>query len=135
MELEEMDSFGGRTSWGYMKFVKREELEASEHLKNDSFNVRCDILIINEFRTEDIPPAFIEVPPSDMHRHLDDLLQTGRGTDMVFNVGGAMFPAHQWMLVARSLVFNAELFGMMKESGNGGVVHIHDMEPRVAKGC
>ena len=128
MELDETDSFNSRS--GYSKLVKRAELEASEHLKNDSFAVRCDILVINEFRTEDTPLAFIEVPPSDMHRHLAGLLQTGRGADVVFDVGGATFTAHRWMLAARSPVFNAELFGMMKESDSGGLVHIQDMEPR-----
>lgn len=52
---------------------------------------------------------------------------------MVFNVDGVTFTAHRWMLAARSAVFNAEFFGMMKESDTGGVVHIHDMEPRVFK--
>jgi len=133
VKLDEADSFDSHRGWGYSMFLTREELEGSEHLKNDSFAVRCDIILINEFRTEDTPQSFVEVPPSDMHQHLADLLQTGRGADVVFNVGGAMFTAHRWMLAARSPVFDAELFGMMKESDNGRVVHIHDLEPRVFK--
>ncbi|KAF8726292.1 hypothetical protein HU200_019751 [Digitaria exilis] len=118
MELDEVDNFDSRSGWGYTKFIKREEFEASEHLKDDSFAVRCDIIL---------------VPPSDIQRHLADLLHAGRGADVVFNVGGVAFTAHRWMLAARSAVFNAELFGMMKESDTRGVVHIHDMEPRVFK--
>jgi len=33
----------------------------------------------------------------------------------------------------RLYMFTAELFGAMKESDTGGVVHIEDMEPRVFK--
>nr|CAB3459505.1 unnamed protein product [Digitaria exilis] len=133
MELDEVDNFDSRSGWGYTKFVKREEFEASEHLKDDSFAVRCNIILVSEFQAEEISPAIVEVPPSDIQRHLADLLQAGRGADVVFNVGGVAFTAHRWMLAARSAVFNAELFGMMKESDTRGVVHIHDMEPRVFK--
>ncbi|CAL4933563.1 unnamed protein product [Urochloa decumbens] len=133
VEFDEKDSFDSHSGWGYTMFAKRVELEGSEHMKDDSFSVRCDILVISEFSAEDTSPAFVEVPPSDMHRHLDNLLWTGRGADVVFNVAGVTFTAHRWMLAARSPVFNAELFGMMKEGDTGGVVHIHDMDPRVFK--
>nr|CAB3463200.1 unnamed protein product [Digitaria exilis] len=133
MELDEVDNFDSRSGWGYTKFIKREEFEASEHLKDDSFAVRCDIILVSEFHAEETSLAIVEVPPSDIQRHLADLLHAGRGADVVFNVGGVAFTAHRWMLAARSAVFNAELFGMMKESDTRGVVHIHDMEPRVFK--
>ncbi|CAN6305116.1 unnamed protein product [Urochloa humidicola] len=119
MEYDETDSFEGHSGWGYKMFMMREKLE-SEHLKNDSFSIRCDILVINEFSAVDTPPALIEVPASDMHRHLTELLRTGKGADVVLNVGGETFTAHRWMLAARSPVFNAELFGMMKESDVAG---------------
>ncbi|CAN6293480.1 unnamed protein product [Urochloa humidicola] len=133
VEFDEKDSFDSHSGWGYTMFTKRNDLEGSEHLKDDSFSIRCDILVINEFSAKDTSSAFVEVPPSDMHRHLHDLLWTGRGADVVFNVAGVTFTAHQWMLAARSPVFNAELFGVMKEGDTGGVVHIHDMEPWVFK--
>lgn len=133
VEFDEVDSFSSRTRWGYSKFIKKAELEESGHLRDDSFSVRCDVFVINEFRAEDTPLAFVEVPPSNMHQHLADLLQTGRGADVSFHVGGTTFAVHRWMLAARSPVFNAELFGMMKESDTGGTVHIHDMEPQVFK--
>jgi speckle-type POZ protein len=53
VELEEVDSFDSRSGWGYTMFVTREELEASEHLKDDSFSIRCDIILVNEFRVEE----------------------------------------------------------------------------------
>ncbi|KAM0864180.1 hypothetical protein ACQ4PT_044090 [Festuca glaucescens] len=37
---------------GYPKFIKREDLEKSEHLKDDAFTVRCDIVVFNEFSAE-----------------------------------------------------------------------------------
>ncbi|KAL6641085.1 hypothetical protein ACP70R_019266 [Stipagrostis hirtigluma subsp. patula] len=131
--LEEVDSFPGRGGWGYTKFFKRAELEKSVHLKGDSFAIRCDIAVIKEFRIENTHQKFVSVPQSDLHRHLGNLLRTKLGADVVFDVGGVTFAAHRWMLAARSPVFSAALFGTMKESDTGGVVHIRDMEPQVFK--
>jgi len=125
---------------GYPKFIKREDLERSRHLKDDSFIVRCDIAVINKFRVEELAnaPTTTSVslpPPSDLHRHFGYLLQTEKGADVVFQVSGETFKAHRCVLAARSPVFSAELFGQMKESDAtaGGVIHIDDMEAHVFK--
>ncbi|CAL4924947.1 unnamed protein product [Urochloa decumbens] len=119
---------------------EREELEKSEHLVADSFAIRCDLVVIKEFRAqEDTAPApatcFVPVPPpSDLCRHLGDLLVTGKGADVVFEVGGETFAAHRCVLAARSPVFSAELFddAMTKESGATAVIiRVDDMEPQV----
>jgi speckle-type POZ protein len=52
---------------------------------------------------------------------------------VVFDVAGQTFAAHRCVLAARSPVFSAELFGVMKESDTGGVVRIDDMEAQVFK--
>jgi speckle-type POZ protein len=96
------------------------------------------VVITNEFRVEEAPEAtaaaaMISVPPSYLHQHLGNLLRTEKGADVVFDVAGETFAAHRCVLAARSPVFSAELFGAMKESDTGGVVHIEDMEPRVFK--
>ncbi|XBI43080.1 hypothetical protein VPH35_107899 [Triticum aestivum] len=122
--------------WGYAKFAKREELERSEHLTNDAFTVRCDLVVINEIRTEDVAAVgvnqFVTVPQSNLTQHVGDLLKSEKGTNVVFEVCGETFPAHRCVLAARSPVFSAELFGAMKE-GSGGVVRVGDMEARVFK--
>ncbi|CAL4916689.1 unnamed protein product [Urochloa decumbens] len=122
--------------------VTSDELEKSEHLVADSFAIRCDLVVIKEFRAqEDTAPApapatcFVPVPPpSDLCRHLGDLLVTGKGADVVFEVGGETFAAHRCVLAARSPVFSAELFddAMTKESGATAVIiRVDDMEPQV----
>ena len=64
-----MTTFASTKVWGFPKFVKREELEKSTDLKGDSITVWCDIIVVNEFRTEeekavDAAPRFVSVPPS-----------------------------------------------------------------------
>lgn len=56
---------------------------------------------------EESPPTFVSVAPSDLHRHLGDLLKTEKGADVVFEVGGHTFAAHRCVLAARSPVFSA----------------------------
>ncbi|XP_034570689.2 LOW QUALITY PROTEIN: BTB/POZ and MATH domain-containing protein 2 [Setaria viridis] len=98
------------TSWGYEKFIKRENLERSERFKGDCFTVRCDIIVAPHFRA---------------------LLQSGQGADVRFRVGSRTFPAHRCVLAARSLVFSAELYGGMKESAADHVVEVDDVEADV----
>ncbi|CAL4933561.1 unnamed protein product [Urochloa decumbens] len=134
---EEVNTFEGSTGFGSQDFIKRQELETSKHLKDDSFAVRCDIVVINEFRSEGTAnaaaPGFVTVPSSNLHHHFGNLLLTEKGADVVFDVGGAMFAAHRCVLATRSPVFSAELFGTMKESDTAGVIHIDEMEAQVFK--
>jgi speckle-type POZ protein len=121
-------------SWGRSRFIPREELERSKHLKGDSFVIRCDITIVDDFRTAEMAeaatPTFVSVPPPDLHHHLGDLLGTEKGADVAFEVGGEIFNAHRCVLGARSPVFSAELFGPMKESC-AGAIRVDDMEAHV----
>ncbi|XP_047057571.1 BTB/POZ and MATH domain-containing protein 3-like [Lolium rigidum] len=129
-------NFAGKSGWGTAKFIKREAFEKSKYLSADSFAIRCDIVVIDEFRTEMAKTSgtkFVTVPPSDLNQHLGDLLNTKKGADVVFEVGDEKFPAHRWLLAARSPVFSAELFGSMKEGDAAGGVHITDMQPQVFK--
>nr|AAP53881.2 BTB/POZ domain containing protein [Oryza sativa Japonica Group] len=61
-----------------------------------------------------------------MNQQLGDLLETGKGADVVFEVAGQTF-------AARSPVFSVELYGPMKESEPTGVVCVQDMEAQVFK--
>jgi speckle-type POZ protein len=109
------DFDGAGALWGYNEFIKSNDLEESAYLKDDVFRVRCDVTVVKEIFTELITPAVL-VPPSDMHRHLGRLLSVGEGSDVTFEVGGEKFPAHRYMLAARSSVLRAELLGPMKEN-------------------
>ncbi|BAT10940.1 Os10g0428900 [Oryza sativa Japonica Group] len=83
----------GSWSWGYDRFIRREDFEKSDNLRDDSFTIRCDIAVVRRFRAEEtteILPveAFVSVPPSDMNQQFGDLLETEKGADVVFEVGG-----------------------------------------------
>ncbi|KAM3260183.1 hypothetical protein ACQJBY_051444 [Aegilops geniculata] len=119
----------GNKTWGYGKFIKREELEKSEHLKDDSFTVKVDVTIMSEFHAQ-VTPSIL-VPPSDLHQHLGVLLSSKAGVDVEFRVGGETFSAHRSVLAARSPVFRAEFFGSMKEGTTSEAIHIDDMEAQV----
>ncbi|WVZ85750.1 hypothetical protein U9M48_032638 [Paspalum notatum var. saurae] len=133
---------GSHSGFGFSKFVKRSFLEESSGaIKNDSLTIRCDVVVFNNLRpleattAEAAAPATF-VPPPDLHRHLADLLQTGKGADVVFQIGGETLAAHRCVLAARSPVFSAELFGTTREgadSNTGGVVRVDDMEVQVFK--
>jgi speckle-type POZ protein len=127
---------GQNQSWGRSMFVKKQDLDKSTHLVDDSFTVRCDLDVINEFCTDETSsPDFVSVPPSDLNLHLRRLLETGEGSDVVFQVAGVTFAAHRWLLASRSLVFRAELFGSMKDGNKRhrteDVIRVDGMEAQV----
>ncbi|TVU30639.1 hypothetical protein EJB05_22270, partial [Eragrostis curvula] len=138
---EEVCSFPSMVGfgWGYSQFIKREKLEKSRHLKDDSFSIRCDILVIKDFHGVEVEKAevptlaSVTVPPSNLRLHFRDLLKTGKGADVVFEVGGEKFSAHRCVLAARSPVFSAELLGSMKERDTAEAIRIDDMEATVFK--
>ncbi|VAI21738.1 unnamed protein product [Triticum turgidum subsp. durum] len=121
--------FSVNKTWGFGRFMKREELEKSEHLQYDSFTVKVNVTIMSEFHAQETPS--ILVPPSDLHRHLGLLLSSKVGVDVKFRVGRKTFSAHRSVLAARSPVFRAELFGLMKEGTTTGAIRIHDIKPEV----
>lgn len=119
--------------FGYDRFIKRPWLEESKHLKDDRFTVRCDVIVTKELCAEERPPPFplVLVPPSNLHQNLGDLLASREGADVTFLVAGETFKAHKCVLAARSAVFKAEVFGAMKESMDGALIRVDDMDAQV----
>ncbi|CAN6288156.1 unnamed protein product [Urochloa humidicola] len=122
--------------YGIFDFIRRNFLEASEHLKDDCFKIRCDIFIPEGLSTEDraAAPLFLDVPASGMHQHFGYLLTSKDGADVTFHVGSETFRAHRYILGVRSPVFKAELLGTMREStatGTRECIQIDDMRPEV----
>ncbi|XP_062201521.1 BTB/POZ and MATH domain-containing protein 1-like [Phragmites australis] len=110
-------------------FIKKEFLEASEHLVADRFTISCDVSVSNTFRTENRA-----TPPSDLQRHLGDLLVDKEGADVTFQVAGETFSAHRCVLAARSPVFKGELFDATREgTATGLFLRIDNMEAQVFK--
>ncbi|KAF7046056.1 hypothetical protein CFC21_055107 [Triticum aestivum] len=124
--------FDNDVSWGTNKFLTREALERSAHLKGDSFTIRCDIMVRKDHNTEDAGGHGTKVLLSDIDQHFNILLQTKVGADVTFEVSGEMFTAHRCVLAARSKVFMTQLFGPMKEDiTTSGVIHVKDMRASV----
>jgi len=96
-------SFGSRTGRRSSGLLHRNTLDYYVS-KRGSLTVRCDIVVFDEFLAEEpvTPTTFVSVPPSDLHRHLGDLLKTEKGADVVFQVGRETFAAHRCVLAARS---------------------------------
>ncbi|KAK9084026.1 hypothetical protein Scep_030497 [Stephania cephalantha] len=117
--------------WGYKRFFKRTLLETSDYLKDDCLSVHCSVGVVKS-QTEGPKVYSIEVPPSNISEHFGKLLESGKGTDVNFEVDGEIFPAHKLILAARSPVFRAQLFGPMKDK-NTELVKVDDMDASVFK--
>ncbi|XP_048534935.1 BTB/POZ and MATH domain-containing protein 3-like [Triticum urartu] len=120
------------------RFVTREAFERSNHLKNDSFVIRCDVIVLDRKDDEDEEEEherarpFIKLPPSDLPSHFSDLLLSKEGADITFEVGSKKLAAHRCVLAARSTVFKKQLFGSMdKGAAAPSVVKIDGIEASV----
>ncbi|KAK6120121.1 hypothetical protein DH2020_046157 [Rehmannia glutinosa] len=116
---------------GYKRFFKRTALEASDYLKDDCLQVHCCVGVVKS-HTEGPKIYSIPLPPSDMGQHFGKLLESGKGTDVTFEVDGETFSAHKVVLAARSPVFRAQLYGPMKDQ-NTQFIKVEDMEAPVFK--
>lgn len=83
-------------------------------------------------RTEGPKTYAISLPPSNIGLHFGQLLESGKGTDVNFEVDGEIFAAHKLVLAARSPVFRAQLYGPMKDQ-NTEHIKVEDMEAPVFK--
>ncbi|CAK9151032.1 unnamed protein product [Ilex paraguariensis] len=116
---------------GYKRFFKRTTLETSDYLKDDCLIVNCTVGVVRS-HTEGPKIYSIPVPPSDFGQHFGQLLESGKGTDVGFEIDGEIFSAHKLVLAARSPVFRAQFFGPMKDQ-NSHCIIVEDMEAPVFK--
>ncbi|CAI0466451.1 unnamed protein product [Linum tenue] len=117
--------------WGYKRFFKRTQLETSDYLKDDKLVIRCCVGVVKS-QTEGPRTYSIPVPPSDIGLQFGMLLESGKGSDVNFEVDGEIFSAHKLVLAARSPVFRAQLFGPMKDQ-NTTSLKVEDVELPVFK--
>ncbi|XP_016650928.1 PREDICTED: BTB/POZ and MATH domain-containing protein 2-like [Prunus mume] len=117
--------------WGYKRFFKRTSLETSDYLKDDCLSVNCMVGVVKS-HTEGPKIYSIPVPPSSMGHQFGRLLESGKGTDVNFEIDGEIFAAHKLVLAARSPVFRAQLFGPMKDQ-NTRCIKVEDIEAPVFK--
>ncbi|KAI5010791.1 BTB/POZ and MATH domain-containing protein 1-like [Hordeum vulgare subsp. vulgare] len=117
--------------WGKHEFVTKSKLKTLSDANNGRFTVRCVLMVIQESRTvRNRRPIEIEVPPPTLQQSLEHMLKDGEGADVTFSVGGQLFKAHRCVLAARSPVFKAELFGLLKEN-TARNVEVDEMEPQI----
>ncbi|KAK3134322.1 hypothetical protein QOZ80_6AG0547660 [Eleusine coracana subsp. coracana] len=115
-------------SSGWARLRKRNVLEASGVIVDDSFTVECTITVMTELPAD---AATGLLPPcSGLNHHLGELLHKGTGADVTLVVSAESFAAHKAILASRSPVFMAEFFGHMKENRSQSV-EIKDMDPAV----
>jgi len=103
------------------------------YIKDDRLIIECVVIVFKEprvFETKSCPK--IQVPPSDIGKHLGKLLETERGADLTISVGGQTFVAHKFVLAMRSPVFEAQLYGPMKEAREQCIT-IEGMQPSIFK--
>ncbi|KAH0738665.1 hypothetical protein KY290_037370 [Solanum tuberosum] len=116
---------------GYKRFFKRTALESSDYLKDDCLQVHCCVGVVRS-HTEGPKTYSIPLSPSDIGLHFGQLLESGKDTDVNFDVNGEVFAAHKLILAARSPVFRAQLFGPMKDQ-NTEHIKVEDMEAPIFK--
>ncbi|KAH0907103.1 hypothetical protein HID58_038930 [Brassica napus] len=117
--------------WGYKRFFKKSSLESSDYMKDNSLLVRCRVGVVKSC-TEGQRNYSIPVPISNLGQQFGNLLESGKGCDVTFEVGGETFSAHKLVLAARSPVFRAQLFGPLRDR-NTDRVEIDDMESPIFK--
>ncbi|KAM3400502.1 hypothetical protein ACQJBY_005391 [Aegilops geniculata] len=97
-------SIGKRTRWGWSDFMKVEDLDDEEHLKDGSLIIVCDVTVLNmrtiEYRDGMASTTTTQVPSES---------KEGADPDMEIEVGRVTIPANRSMLAAQSPVFKEEL--------------------------
>jgi speckle-type POZ protein len=79
--------------------VEKYDLEWSGYLKDDSFSVKCTITVLKEIPDlATISGKKVEVPSSNFHEHLWELLKSETGANVTFVVSGESFAAHTAIL-------------------------------------
>ncbi|KAL6843298.1 hypothetical protein ACP4OV_027011 [Aristida adscensionis] len=113
-------------------FMDRRQFKKSVYLRDDHLTIQCIVTVRKErvSTAKSLNKIAVDVPPSNIADHLGNLLESEKGTDVTFSVGGECFPAHKIVLATRSPVFKAELYGPMQEAMSQ-LVKIEDMQPAV----
>ncbi|CAN6334043.1 unnamed protein product [Urochloa humidicola] len=102
-----------------------------DDFKNCKMTLECSVTVLGGPTSPSLV-GDIPLPPSDLPRHLGELLLNHAGADVTFAVSGEIFPSHKSVLAVRSPVFMAEFFGEMKEKDEQ-VIEIRDMNASVFK--
>ncbi|KAK4491292.1 hypothetical protein RD792_002028 [Penstemon davidsonii] len=101
-------------------------LETSQFIKDDCFTIQCTVSVVKTSLY--VPKKFAQPPPlSDLRQSYEQLLESGEGSDVSFEVEGETFHAHKLILSTRSPVFKAQFFGPLREE-NTRCIKIEEMQ-------
>ncbi|CAO2192165.1 unnamed protein product [Urochloa humidicola] len=107
--------------FGWPRFLRKPEM-IRVYLKEGHITFVCAIMWLHG--------NSIPLPCSDIGKHLGNLLDSTKGSDVSFIVDRETFYAHRAVLAARSPVFNVELLGSMAEATMSSIT-LHDIAPAV----
>ncbi|XP_068475013.1 BTB/POZ and MATH domain-containing protein 4-like [Phaseolus vulgaris] len=117
--------------WGYKRFFKRKDLEASTFIKDDCLKISCTVGVLVMSCSDSSMLNAIHVPESDIGEDLGMMLDYEELCDVTFSVGGERFRAHKLILGTRSTVFQTWFSnGLGKDDM---VIVLNDMESKVFK--
>ncbi|XP_078151112.1 BTB/POZ and MATH domain-containing protein 2-like [Carex rostrata] len=115
---------------GYDYFILHSQL--FPYLEDDSFTIKCTLRVLaSSVKQHLMPHPIREAPPSKIGSDFGELLVSGEGVDVTFEVKGKLFPAHKCVLAARSPYFRAEFFGPMRKPKMEEHTKVKDIEPEV----
>ncbi|KAJ4788484.1 BTB/POZ/MATH-domain protein [Rhynchospora pubera] len=110
--------------WGTSKFIPRVELE-NLFCKDGLVIISCKIMVVSA-------PAGVDDSTNGLCHDIEKLWGRGERFDVTFEVEEERIYAHKFMLAARSPVFEAELYGSMKEAKSSNI-KIKDIKAEVFK--
>lgn len=89
-------------------------METSEYLKDDCLVMHCTVGVVKTHF--EASKQGVIVPASNMGRDFKSLFESQVGCDIVFKVKSESFKAHKLILGARSPLFRAHFFGLVKDT-------------------
>ncbi|XP_047085209.1 BTB/POZ and MATH domain-containing protein 1-like [Lolium rigidum] len=130
--------FSGTDVWGLRNFLRNEHLNKEEHLKDDCLIILCDVAVDLGLRTDNHteaaapePAGMAPEPPFDFNgQQILEAIWYMQTPDVKIEVGGETFPAHRWVLEARSPVFMDDL-ALASDVDNTTDLRVDDMDADV----
>ncbi|KAG8378633.1 hypothetical protein BUALT_Bualt07G0005700 [Buddleja alternifolia] len=118
-------------STGFPYFISRDKLEKSSYLKDDCLKIECTVGVVLPYETETMTLS-VGIPKcDDVGVDLLTLLETGKFSDIIFDVSGKKFRAHKLILSSSSSVFESIIARHLVS--NQPEIVIKGVRPRVFK--
>jgi hypothetical protein len=97
---DRVHKFNFNEEYGFSNFATRQDLE--QHLMEDTFIIRCNLEVQKVLKVEATVPTIL--PPSSLQDNLSNLLESGKGADVFFQVDDTKIGAHRYILETRYFI-------------------------------